>query len=180
MNYDQMQIQEVIEYINMELSKERTMKDIEEIDFEVNKGVIQKRLNRKGYEKINNQFIATSKDENKTTIKTTKIIQTKKEENKPIQEQKRAFNNSEIDKLEQLLNIDIDILNKIVKEYNTKNNTKCSIEIKDNTTSVTSVRLNKELYARIKEYSNKEHIKLLDIFNEMMIDYLRKTDIIQK
>ncbi|CAG9713738.1 hypothetical protein [Clostridium neonatale] len=42
MNYESMLLTEVIEYINIELSKGRTMKDIEEIDFNVSKGVITK------------------------------------------------------------------------------------------------------------------------------------------
>ncbi|CAG9702391.1 hypothetical protein [Clostridium neonatale] len=61
MNYESMLLTEVIEYINIELSKGRTMKDIEEIDFNVSKGVITKRLNRKGYRKINNNFVFDEK-----------------------------------------------------------------------------------------------------------------------
>ena len=57
MNYESMSLTEVIDYINTELSKGRTMKDIEETDFNVSKGVITKRLNRKGYRKIDNKFI---------------------------------------------------------------------------------------------------------------------------
>ena len=58
MNYESMSLIEVINYINLELSKGRTMKDIEETDFNVSKGVITKRLNRKGYKKIDNKFIS--------------------------------------------------------------------------------------------------------------------------
>lgn len=76
MNYESMTLTEVIDYVNMELSKGRTMKDIEECDFGVSKGVITKRLNRKNYRKIDNTFIFDENIKN-TTKKTTKIIQKK-------------------------------------------------------------------------------------------------------
>lgn len=197
MKYEEMSTQKVVEYINEELLKNRTMKEIEEKDFEENKGVIQKRLNRKGYVRVNNQFVS-AKDNN--TINTTDKIQSLKNNNteknttilqdtkiqttnkaiKIIQEKtskkegQKAFSNVEIEKLNQLLKLDFDTLNKMIKDYTTKENTKSSINIKDNSTVVTSIRLNKELYNKIKEYSKKENIKLQDIFNEMMMNYVSK------
>ena len=47
MIYEEMSIEEVVEYINKELLKGRTMKDIEVNDFGVNERVIGKRLARK-------------------------------------------------------------------------------------------------------------------------------------
>lgn len=197
MKYNEMSTEDVIKHINAELLKNRTMKDIEESDFGENKGVIQKRLNRKGYVKINNQFVSAKENttknntkiihdiksnntekntnilqntEKETTNKTTEIIQ---KETSKIEGQK-SFSNAEIEKLNKLLELDIDTLNNMITEYTTKNNTISSIEIKDNETIVTSVRLNKELYDKIKEYSKKENIKLQDIFNEMMIHYISK------
>ena len=106
-----------------------------------------------------------------TTIETTKIIQ-----NESIQEQqeKKAFNNNDIEKLEQLLNIDIDTLNQIINEYTTKKNTRCSIEINDDTTTVTSLRVNKEIYSLIKEKAKIEGVGISEIINKCMIDYLNK------
>ncbi len=51
MVYEDMSLEEVINYINFELLKGRTMKDIEEIDFNVNERVITKRLARKKLKK---------------------------------------------------------------------------------------------------------------------------------
>ena len=82
MNYESMSLIEVINYINLELSQGRTMKDIEERDFMVSKGVITKRLNRKGYKKIDNKFMFDENIKN-TTKKTTKILQVKKENTTP-------------------------------------------------------------------------------------------------
>lgn len=193
MKYEEMSTQKVVEYINEELLKNRTMKEIEEKDFEENKGVIQKRLNRKGYVRVNNQFVSAKDNttnkiqsvKNNNTEKNTTILQDTKGKNtnkttKIIQEKnskkegRKAFSNIEIEKLNQLLKLDLDILNKMIKDYATTNNTNCSFEVKSNETTVTSIRLNKELYNKIKEYSKKENIKLQDIFNEMMMNYVNK------
>lgn len=57
MIYENMRLEEIIEYINAELLKGRTMKDIEENDFNVNERVITKRLARKNVKKIDRQFV---------------------------------------------------------------------------------------------------------------------------
>ena len=57
MIYEEMSIEEVVEYINKELLKGRTMKDIEVNDFGVNERVIGKRLARKNVKKVDGQFV---------------------------------------------------------------------------------------------------------------------------
>lgn len=52
-------------YINSELKKGRTQKEIEIIDFNVNERVIEKRLKRNGYKKINNEYVKPTILENK-------------------------------------------------------------------------------------------------------------------
>lgn len=186
MNYESMSLTDIIDYINLELSKERTMKDIEERDFNVSKGVIAKRLNRKGYRKINNKFVFDENIKNttrknttilhmkkeNTTHETTELLQSKASNNKP----KKAFSTDELEKLQRLLNLDLDRLENIIKEYTTKNNTVSSINIIDETTKVTSIRINQELYGKVKKYAKDNKIQLVDIFSEMMIDYLKKVE----
>lgn len=184
MKYNEMSTEDVIKHINVELLKNRTMKDIEENDFGENKGVIQKRLNRKGYVKINNQFVSaknntTTKTTNilhdkkeNTTQKTTEIIQTKSNDNRP----KQVFSKDKLDKLEEILNIDVDVLKKIINEYNTKNTTASSMKILDETTKVTSIRINQELYGKVKKYAKDNKLQLVDIFSAMMIDYLQRVE----
>ena len=60
MIYEEMSIGEVVEYINKELLKGRTMKDIEVNDFGVNERVIGKRLARKNVKKVDGQFVLQS------------------------------------------------------------------------------------------------------------------------
>lgn len=186
MNYESMSLTDIIDYINLELSKERTMKDIEERDFNVSKGVITKRLNRKGYRKINNKFVFDENIKN-TTRKNTTILHLKKENTTPETTEllqykasndkpKKAFSTDELEKLQRLLNLDLDRLENIIKEYTTKNNTVSSIKILDETTKVTSIRINQELYGKVKKYAKDNKIQLVDIFSEMMIDYLKKVE----
>lgn len=165
-NINTMDITKVAEHVNAELKKGRTQKDIEINDFCVNEKVVKNRLDRKGYKKVDNQWIL--KD---TTKETTNIIQ-----DNPTQErqEKKAFTNNEIEKLNQLLNLDIDSLNQMINEYTTNKNTNCSIEIKDNTTTVTSLRVNKDIYSLIKERAKIEGVGLSEIINKCMIDYLNK------
>lgn len=56
MDINTLSIEQLVEYVNQELSKGRTMKDIETNDFNVNDRVIVKRLTRRGYKREGNEF----------------------------------------------------------------------------------------------------------------------------
>ena len=60
MIYEDMTLEEVINYINTELLKGRSMRSIEENDFGVNDRVIVKRLARKSVKKVDGQFVLQS------------------------------------------------------------------------------------------------------------------------
>ena len=184
MKYEDISVEENVIYINKELSKGRKMQDIEINDYHVNKGVIQKRIQRKGYKRVGDEFILMKK-ENNTDITTNKLQQeeireTTKDNTKIIQskssntEDKRAFKNDEIEKLNKLLKLDVNILEKMIQEYTTKETTKSSVDIKDNNTIVTSIRVNKELYSKVRQRVKEKDIKLQEAFFNMMIDYLNK------
>lgn len=57
MRWDIKELDSIIQFINLELSKGRSMTDIEKEEFNVNSRVIHKRLERQNYKKINNQYI---------------------------------------------------------------------------------------------------------------------------
>lgn len=186
MKYESSKISDVVNYINLELSRNRTMKDIEENDFGVNERVITKRLKRKGYKKINNKFILNNITKSttealqiksvKNTIEDTKKIQIENKNNTAeIQiedEIKRKFSDDELKKLKELLTLDISILESMLHEYNENKKRKHEITIKHNTTMVTSLRLNEELYMKLKNHCKKKKLKVVDVFNEMMLSYL--------
>lgn len=82
-------INKIALYINAELSKGRTQKDIEINDFKVNERVIEKKLKRKGYKKINNQYVLENSNnkeyDNSNTLATAKepkVISRLQEDNK--------------------------------------------------------------------------------------------------
>ena len=60
MVYENMSLEEVVAYLNSELLKGRSMKEIEQADFGVNERVITKRLARKNIKKVDGQFVLQS------------------------------------------------------------------------------------------------------------------------
>ena len=154
---EEMTIEQIADYVNLELAKGRTMKDIENNDFKVNDRVITKRLNRKGYKKIDNQFVAD------TTCSITK--------NKPkeiIKKENQILPKEiDLDKLKILL----DNIDQLIELVQKKNNTS-SITIKNKETTVTSLRINKELYEAIKRKATEQNINISEIVNRSLKDYL--------
>ncbi|WP_195245647.1 hypothetical protein [Clostridium celatum] len=89
MVYEKMSLEEVIAYINSELLKGRSMKEIEQEDFGVNERVITKRLARKNIKKIDGQFVL--QDGSKmTVVKKKQVIEPVSEDkNNKLVENKR-------------------------------------------------------------------------------------------
>lgn len=158
-------INEVVEYINAELLRGRTMKEIEQQDFKVNERVITKRLNRRGYKKVDGVF-----KKNDTTCNITEVqssnLQVEKQKDRGIIKVK---NNIDMDKLNLLLD-NLDSLLELVNIRNNINNT-CNITV--NETVVTSLRINKEVYEMVKQRARENNIKIADIINRALLDYLK-------
>ena len=101
MIYEEMSIEEVVEYINKELLKGRTMKDIEVNDFGVNERVIGKRLARKNVKKVDGQFVLQSGSKVVTNNLGLKIYSS---EDKPVAKTIRLYKEiwDRIDKVKEL------------------------------------------------------------------------------
>ena len=115
MNINSITITELVNYINIELNKGRTLKDIEINDFKVNDRVIAKRLSRKGYKRINNQYIYESNPsvlDNKVILKTPEIINSK---------ELPDYNNLDLSKLKELIDL-LEPIKEIIHEYNNRRN----------------------------------------------------------
>lgn len=108
MIYEDMNLDEVISYINSELLKGRSMKDIEENDFNVNERVITKRLARRNIKKVDGQFVfldSYKKPEvikNKVIKKSNKIIDPSKDINL-IENQEFLNLSKKVDMIEKVL-----------------------------------------------------------------------------
>ena len=89
MVYEKMSLEEVVAYLNSELLKGRSMKEIEQEDFEVNERVITKRLARKNIKKVDGQFVLQSGSK-MTEVKKKQVIELVSEgENNKLVENKR-------------------------------------------------------------------------------------------
>ena len=80
MVYEEMSISEIVEYINGEILKGRSMKEIERVDFGVNERVITKRLARKNIKKVDGQFVL--QDGSKMPVVKKKLVIESSSENK--------------------------------------------------------------------------------------------------
>lgn len=119
MEWNVEKIEEIVEFINKELSTGRTMVNIEREDFRVNERVIHKRLVRKKYKKINNQYISIEDDsieekeskKSKANKSLTNVIQ-------PTQSLRmNEFNESDINSLKELITL-VEPLKGVIQEYN--------------------------------------------------------------
>lgn len=121
MNIKDLDIEQQVEYINQELLKGRSMKQIEQQDFGVNERVISKRLSRKGYKRVNNQFVKSITE----VIQEDKCIEiTTPKDN--ILKYNKDIND---DKLIELIDM-VDTLKEIIEHYN-KNKNVIDIEINE-------------------------------------------------
>ena len=123
MEWDGENIERMVVYINSELSKGRTMIDIENNEFGVNERVIHKRLTRKGYKKVNNKYRKTS-DTSIPSLLPKNIAKSNTN---------RKANNFSLEEVKELRDLLIykDELLKIL-DLNKKNTTKSNIRSKRN------------------------------------------------
>jgi cell division protein FtsB len=118
MDYNENNLEQIVEFINGELSKGRTMVEIEKNDFNVNERVITKRLKRKGYTKVNNQF--TLKEWVEHQAINNDSLATKEVNTTLTKSVKQKYNNSiskDKDKLEELINL-LEPIKEVIQEYN--------------------------------------------------------------
>lgn len=155
MDINSFSIAQLAEYVNAELGKGRTLKDIEIQDFKVNPRVIGKRLARKDYKKVDNEYIKIAKKEVKSIDNTSSTTPP------------GTLKNIDIDKLNLLLENLEPLLNLVRKRDNTSSTT-----IQSKETRVTSLRINKELYDLVKDRALRDNISISDIVNRALLDYL--------
>lgn len=96
-NGDINNIDEVATYLNNELNKGRTQKEIEINDFKVNERVIAKRLTKRGYKKVDNQYVKYD-NSNTVVIQKSSLPDNIGEplNNKVVEPKIKQYNNSNI------------------------------------------------------------------------------------
>ncbi|EOR19989.1 hypothetical protein A500_19294 [Clostridium sartagoforme AAU1] len=177
MVYEDMSLEEVINYINFELLKGRTMKDIEEIDFNVNERVITKRLARKKIKKVNGQFVFQNGSK-KPEVSSMQVTQTF---SNPI------INNEPINLMENREFLDlskkVDILEKAFKEIICIQNSSKEVthdlglkiySSKDKPIAKT-IRLYKEVWDKIDKVKDQfPHINYQTLLNSLIDEITEK------
>lgn len=187
-NNDINNIEEVVIYLNSELSKGRTQKDIEINDFKVNERVIAKRLISRGYKKIDNQYIKT----NESSIKAinTTISECDNSNTKVISNVHKEYDKSDtlvINKKEIQSKIiglaqNYDKILKIIQEYEEKYAAQydkgsegiiIELPIETKTDFRATVRVNNVIWEQFGEFSNnhKEFTKR-DLISMALKEYI--------
>ncbi len=186
-------IEQVEEYINIELKKGRSQKEIEINDFKVNQGVIKNRLNRRGYKKVDNQWVLPDKQYEEGNIK---VIST---QNKKYEDSKaKVLNIQETELMEydndntlviadekiknNLINLskNYDKIMSIVQEYDKKYDKRYDsmvIELPIETIKDfrTSIRINNVIWEQFNKFSeeHKEFTKR-DLLSMALKEYMDK------
>lgn len=147
MIYEDMSLEQIIDYINTELLKGRTMKDIEENDFNVNERVIAKRLARKNVKKINGQFVLQD------GYKKPEVV--KKQVTEPAVEKIVSSNSIDLRQNQEFLYLSkkVDMLEKAFKEM---------MRIQDSSKEVT-----KDLGLKIYYSEDKPIAKTIRLYKEV-------------
>lgn len=186
-NNDINNIEEVVIYLNSELSKGRTQKDIEINDFKVNERVIAKRLISRGYKKIDNQYIKTNESSIKA-INNTTLSECDDSNTKVISNSYKEYDKSNtivIDKKEIQSKIiglaeNYDKILKIIEQYDKKYDKEYDgiiVELPVETIKDfrTSIRVNNVVWEQFNEFvnNNKEFTKR-DLISMALKEFIEK------
>ena len=173
MVYEKMSLEEVVAYLNSELLKGRSMKEIEQEDFEVNERVITKRLARKNIKKVDGQFVLQSGSK-MTEVKKKQVIELVSEgENNKLVENKRL---TEIEKR-------VFELEKIIKEIVctqsgskvVTNDLGLKIYSSEDRPIAKTVRLYKEIWDKIDMVKDQfPHLSYQSILNSLLDEITEK------
>jgi hypothetical protein len=165
MDFNNISIEKLVQYINLELSKDKNISVNKLCDrIGIKKSTLKSRMTRADYS-YNIDLRQYAKDN--TTNNTTEVLQEVAVAKDDVTSNTTELNNIDIDKLNLLLNNLDSLLNLVNKKHNTS-----SITIDSKETRVTSLRINQQLYDMIKDRAVKENTSISDIVNRSLIDYL--------
>ena len=153
--------EKMIEYINAELDAGRTMKDIENNDFNVNERVIAKRLRRRGYVKKGNKYVLQ---------KDTKTSDDKKNQlainDKNVMDKVLGLV-SNYDKIMELLSRNDKVYDKMYDGI--------IIELPESEEYRTTIRVNKVIYEQFDEFCNENKtFTKKDLLSMALKEYMNK------
>lgn len=185
-NGDINNIEEVVFYLNSELSKGRTQKEIEINDFKVNERVIAKRLKSRGYKKIDNKYIKC--DDSNTKVTESEVKKYDNDNTKVIKDNKREYDNSNTLVINQKeiqnkiigLAQNYDKILKIIQEYDKEYDKEydgITVELPIETIKDfrTSIRVNNVVWEQFNEFANKnKEFTKRDLLSMALKEYMEK------
>lgn len=168
-------INEVVSYLNAELEKGRSQKDIEINDFKVNERVIAKRLNRLGYKKNNNQWLLNN--DNGMTVLNAHIKPVEKKDNDDnIITMYDDKTRSKLLKLADNYDKIIDMINRYDEGYDKEyDGIIIELPLEDKSDFRTTIRVNNIIWEQFDEFANiyKEFTKK-DLLSMALKEYMTK------
>ena len=191
MEWKKERIEEIKDYINLELAKGRPMVSIEKEDFEANERVIHKRLSRAGYKKVDNQYILSSdvrqvsnnsitKDKDKYNKSITSVIQREEEEIT------KDFKETDIQALKELISL-VEPLKNVIQVYNKSITTEKYIDVEPIEIKIDRTKLSGNIKATgfridetildywrefIKNYNGE--YKVQDLVGQALLEFIEK------
>ena len=191
MEWKKERIEEIKDYINLELAKGRPMVSIEKEDFEANERVIHKRLVRAGYKKIDNQYILSS---DVRQVSNNSITKDKDKHNKSIttviQKQEEAiskdFKETDIQALKELISL-VEPLKDVIQVYNKSITTEKYIDVEPIEVNIdrsklsgnikaTGFRIDESILKQWKEFINNYNgeYKVQDLVGQALLEFIEK------
>ena len=191
MEWKKERIEEIKDYINLELAKGRPMVSIEKEDFEANERVIHKRLVRAGYKKIDNQYILSN---DVIQVSNNSITKDKDKHNKSIttviQKQEEAiskdFKETDIQALKELISL-VEPLKNVIQVYNKSITTEKYIDVEPIEIKIDRTKLSGNIKATgfridetildywrefIKNYNGE--YKVQDLVGQALLEFIEK------
>ena len=191
MEWKKERIEEIKDYINLELAKGRSMVSIEKEDFEANERVIHKRLSRAGYKKVDNQYILSS---DVRQVSNNSITKDKDKYNKSIttviQKQEEAiskdFKETDIQALKELISL-VEPLKNVIQVYNKSITTEKYIDVEPIEIKIDRTKLSGNIKATgfridetildywrefIKNYNGE--YKVQDLVGQALLEFIEK------
>lgn len=191
MEWKKERIEEIKDYINLELAKGRPMVSIEKEDFEANERVIHKRLVRAGYKKIDNQYILSNdviqvsnnsitKDKDKYNKSITSVIQREEEAIT------KDFKETDIQALKELISL-VEPLKDVIQVYNKSITTEKYIDVEPIEIKIDRTKLSGNIKATgfridetildywrefIKNYNGE--YKVQDLVGQALLEFIEK------
>ena len=196
-NITENDIENIIDYINEQLSKNRTMKDIEVNDFGMNEKAIRKRLDRRGYKRIDGIYVkgCNSNKKPKKKVNSTSIandIHKKDSESitNIIQVAPKDLNtgimtDTDVIALKELVSL-VEPIKAVIKEYNTRIAHDNVIDIEpieiklDDKIGVVGkavgMRIDENIYKEWQEFTNKhkKNFKSHQLLIQALLEFMKK------